>query len=96
MQCRVAMVGVTVATSWTLQSVGSSRLDGRMALGPSQEGALVLSPLPHMPQESGLLGPRMQSSAPIQSQSGLVSQLHPYILVSPFLSLNSPNLTPQS
>lgn len=30
-------------------------MDGRLALGPSQEGALVLYPLPHLPEESGPL-----------------------------------------
>lgn len=77
------MVGVAVTTSSTLQSVGFSSLDGRMALGPSQEGSFVLSPLPHITQGSGHLGPRTHSSAFLQSQSGLASYLHPYILLPP-------------
>lgn len=44
-------------------------MDGRLALGPSQEGAHVLSPLPHMPQGSGPLGSKTHSHALIQSQS---------------------------
>lgn len=90
------MVKVSVTTSWTLWSVGFSRLDGRMALGPSQEGSFVLSPLPHITQGSGHLGPRTHSSAFIQSQSKLASYLQPYILLPPFLSLHSPYLPPQS
>ena len=77
------MVRVAVTTSWTLQSLGFSRLDGRTALGPSQEGSFVLSPLPHITQGSGHLGPGTHSSAFIPSQSGLVSYLHPYILLPP-------------
>lgn len=90
------MVEVAVTTPWTLWSVGFSRLDGRTALGPSQEGSFVLSPLPHITQGSGHLGPRTHSSAFIQSQSRLVSYLQPYILLPPFLSLHSPYLPPQS
>ena len=55
----------------------------RTALGPSQEGSFVLSPLPHITQGSGHLGPRTHSSAFIPSQPGLVSYLHPYILLPP-------------
>lgn len=72
LRCCAAMVGVAVNTSWTLQSVGFSRLNGGMALGPSQRGSFVLSPLPHITQGFPHTGPQNTQQRPfIQSQSGL-------------------------
>lgn len=97
--CWVATVEVTVATSWTLCGFQPCCLRGwRTGLG-TQSGGGTCVVLLHMSQESGPLGPRTHSSAPIPRQSdkrGWSGSFAPIFWSPSSQSLNSANLTLQS